>query len=932
MLKTLQRFVVTSGSLLLFTLTAPGCHRDPPSDPGPGDASVDIPDGGSNEPDGGSEQPRFDRTKHVDPFIGTDDSNSPFPVPGGAGGSTFPGATVPFGMLQLSPDTPTASPSGYRYRDAQIEHFSLTHFNGAGCPNNEDLPFLPLVGALSLSPFGANWANFRTAYDKQTEAASPGYYRVTLAGGLDVELTTTTRTGMARLRYPASKEAQFLLHTGRSATGTRAGTVRIVGNDQIQGTATSGGFCGSGETFTIYFAVKFDRPFTASGTWLGNSLRPGTTSANGTASAGSGGYVTFDTSENPVVQMKMGVSFVSVGNAAANLAAENAGWDFDGVRTSAHERWNEVLNRIEISGGEDAELENFYTALYHVFQNPNVASDVNGQYMGFDKQVHTAEGWTVYQNYSGWDIIRSWTHLIGAIAPEAPDIIRSMVVDGEQGGLLPFWSHQSVETRVMVGDPGTVNVANAYAMGVRGFDTESALQLMLKSANDPNETHRYNLNDWLNLHYAGGNAAMTLEYAMADFSIAQFARALGKESLHDEYLKRSHYWTESWNPADKLVEPRVGDQQQGAQAARIYEAQVFGSAAPNTNLALNRTATASASCNANENPGKAVNGTVNTGSTDKWCDNTSTNKWWRVDLGSEQSIDKIVLHHAGAGGESTNWNTQDFSLSVSTDGELFETVVQVAGNTQNVSTHTFTARTARYVKLDIQNAIQVKPVGSWDCQPLVVSDHCGYIEGNAAQYVWMVPHDFQNLFTLMGGQAEAVKGLDKLFTELNAGTLREYFYIGNEPQHGTPWTYNYAQVPWKTQAIVRRIIDETFTGDPGGLPGNDDLGATSAWLVWSYLGMYPVTPGTDVLVINGPQFPQAKVHLANGNVLTIEGEGAGPTSSYVQSLSINGTPTTKNFVRFGDLSSGATLDYVMGVSPNEAWGSGEGDRPPSFSP
>ncbi|QRK04879.1 GH92 family glycosyl hydrolase [Archangium violaceum] len=930
MSKTLQRAVLAYGSLLLLALLAPGCRDD---GPGGADSGVDPPDSGVEtdagvgQPDAGP-PPIEDLARHVDPFIGTDDSDSPFPVPGGAGGSTFPGATVPFGMLQLSPDSPTGSPSGYRYSDPLIEHFSLTHFNGAGCPNNEDLPFLPRVGALTSSP-AANWESFRTGYKKETEAASPGYYRVTLDGDIEVELTTTTRTGMVRLHYPASEVAQFLLHTGRSATGVRIGSVQIVGNDKIRGSVVAGGFCGSSQVFSIFFAAQFDRPFKSSGTWLGKTLSPGKTTAEGT---GSGAFVTFDTTRDPAVQMKIGISFVSIANAEANLAAENSGWDFDAVRTAARERWNEVLNRVELTGGSDADLEQFYTALYHVFQNPNVASDVNGQYLGFDLSVHVADGWTVYQNYSGWDIIRSWTHLVAAIAPEAPDIIRSMVEDGVQGGLLPFWSHQNVETNVMVGDPGTVNVANAYAMGVRGFDTDAALQLMLKSASNPYDTQRWNLSDWLTYHYAGGNAAMSLEYAMADFAISRFAGALGQTAVRDEYLTRSHYWTESWNPADKLIEPRVGAPQPGATASRIYEVEVFGAAAPATNLALNQSATASDSCNASESPSKAVNGTINGGSSDKWCDNTSSDKWWQVDLGSVQSIDKIVLYHAGAGGETTAWNTQDFTLSVSTDNMTFETVATVTGNTANITRHDFTARNARYVKLSIQTAIQVGTLGAWDCQPLDVSSQCGYIEGNAAQYVWMVPHDLEGLFTLMGGHAKAEKRLDDLFTELNAGTERPHFYIGNEPEHGTPWIYNFAQRPWKTQAIVRRIIDEEFNGNPGGLPGNDDLGSTSAWLVWSYLGMYPAIPGTDVLVINGPWFPRARVHLANGNVLTIEGQGAGPTSSYIQSLAIDGMATTKNFVRFADIASGATLKYVMGPTANESWGSGEADRPPSFAP
>jgi putative alpha-1,2-mannosidase len=931
---------LVSGLAFSFTLSQAGCGGGGSANP---DAAVGLADAAPpgtpdaappgtpdaappGTPDAGP-QPLADRVQHVRPFIGTDDSDSPFPVSGGAGGSTYPGAVVPFGMVQLSPDTPTGSPSGYRYSDTQIEHFSLTHFDGAGCPNNEDLPFLPTVGALTSSP-ASNWASFRTGYAKETESASPGYYHVTLAHDIEVELTATTRTGLVRFHYPANARSNVLLHTGRSATGVRAGQVEIVGPDKIRGSATAGGFCGASGTFTIFFAAQFDRPYSASGTWLGTLLSPGSTQASG---SGSGGFLTFDTTTNPVVQMKIGISFVSIANAEANLAAENPGFDFDGVRAAASTAWNQVLNRIEIDGGSAPELQNFYTAMYHVFQSPNVANDVNGEYMGFDGDVHTATGWTVYQNYSGWDIIRSWMHLVAAIAPEAPDIVHSMVEDGVQGGLLPFWTHQNVETNVMVGDPGTVNVANAYAMGVRGFDTDAALALMIKSATDPNNTQRWGLADWIDLHYAG-NAAMSLEYAMADFAISQYAGALGNTTTRDQYLARSHQWVESWNPDDKLIEPRVASPGPGAQAARIYEVQVFGTAAPATNLALDHTATASASCGPGEGPEKAVNGTVNGGNGDKWCDNTSAAKWWQVDLGSEKELSKIVLFHANAGGEGAEWNTKDFTLSVSSDGNAWHLVATVTGNTADSTTHNLTPITARYVKLEIQTAIQTASPGAWDCQPIDDASQCGFVEGNAALYVWMVPHDLEGVFTRMGGHAEAVSRLDDLFTELNAGTDRAHFYIGNEPEHGTPWTYNFTQTPWKTQALVRRIINEEFTLSPGGLPGNDDLGATSAWLVWAYLGMYPVIPGNDALVIHGPQFGKAVVHLANGKNVTIEGEGAGPTSSFVQSLAIDGTATTKTWLRFADIANGATLHFVMGAAANQAWGAGEADRPPSFAP
>jgi putative alpha-1,2-mannosidase len=190
----------------------------------------------------------------------------------------------------------------------------------------------------------------------------------------------------------------------------------------------------------------------------------------------------------------------------------------------------------------------------------------------------------------------------------------------------------------------------------------------------------------------------------------------------------------------------------------------------------------------------------------------------------------------------------------------------------------------------------------------------------------------EGLLTLMGGHAAAVARLDDLFTELNAGTNRPYFYIGNEPEHGTPWTYSFAGAPWQTSEVVRRIVDEEFDTSPGGLPGNDDLGATSAWLVWVYLGMYPVIPGTDVLVIHGPYFPSATLRLANGSTLTIDADGAGPGAPYVRGLRVDGAPTTRSWLRFGEVSGGAALDFEMGPAPDRDWGSGAADLPPSFGP
>ncbi|RSD14208.1 GH92 family glycosyl hydrolase [Amycolatopsis eburnea] len=715
-------------------------------------------------------------TQYVNPFIGTDNSNSPNPVPGGAGGSTYPGAVVPFGMVQFSPDTPTASPSGYRYSDTSIEEFSLTHFNGAGCPNNEDLGLLPITGAIGTSP-GTGWTGYAGRYTKANESTAPGYYKNKLDNyNTTVELSATKRSGSMKLTYPNTTSARLLVNTGRSATGNRSGSISISGS-QLTGAVTGGGFCGSSKTYQIYYVIQFDRAPSGFGTWLGGTVSAGSASTSGT---NSGGYVTFDTSSNTTVQAKVGISFVSLANAQANLAAENPGFDFAGIRSAADTSWNDILNRVQVTGGAAADLQKFYTALYHVFQNPNIASDTNGQYRGFDQAIHTASH-TVYQNYSGWDIYRSWAALIGLLAPnEASDIAKSMVLDGQQGGLLPKWSHNNNEHFVMTGDPGPIIVGSMYAFGVRGFDTAAALTLMDKSSNGgtaQGQAIRGRESGYLSRHYIYEDPSDSLEYSASDFAIAQFAKSVGDTTKYTTYMQRAQWWQNVFGPDSGYVQPR---------------------------------------------------------------------------------------------GSDGNW--------------------------------------------------------AW---PVVPSSDSGYTEGNPSQYTWMVPYNYQGVINLMGGRKTAVQRLDHHFTQLNGGLTQPYFYIGNEPEHGVPWAYNYAAYPQGASSAVRRVMNESFTTGAGGLPGNDDLGATSAWYVFAALGMYPATPGADVLALHGPLFPAVSIARPSGTI-QITGSGAGQGAQYVQSLSVNGTATTKSWIRYGDIAGASSLNYTMGSSPS-GWGTGTADVPPSYN-
>jgi hypothetical protein len=218
--------------------------------------------------------------------------------------------------------------------------------------------------------------------------------------------------------------------------------------------------------------------------------------------------------------------------------------------------------------------------------------------------------------------------------------------------------------------------------------------------------------------------------------------------------------------------------------------------------------------------------------------------------------------------------------------------------------------------------------GSW-LWPVEPASNDGYTEGNAAQYTWMVTYDFAGLIDLMGGPETASQRLDHHFTQVNGGLTTPFFYIGNEPEHGVPWAYNYAAHPQGTSSAVRRVMNESFTTGAGGEPGNDDLGATSAWYVFAALGMYPATPGADVLALHGPLFPSVSIIRPSGTI-QITGTGAGQGAQYVQSLSVNGTATTKSWIRYGDIAGASTLNYTMGSSPS-AWGTSVADVPPSYN-
>ena len=386
-------------------------------------------------------KPAADPAALVNPFAGT-----------GSGGTvvgdvdTFPGASVPFGMMQFSPDTPgRPSGGGYRYTDTSITGFSLTHLSGVGCNITGDVPFLPVTGAIPTDPTGV-----AQPFSHTQETASPGHYGVTLnpgANAIKTEITATDRTGLGSFTYPRTDQARMLVKAADSQNGSSGATFQVTGKNQISGSVTSGRFCGQPDSYTVYYTATFDRPFTGSGTWGGSAaqVRAGATGlavhgtqqpvlkqyVGGPASRRqakpqgggpvAGGYLTFDTRKNPTVRMRVAISYVSTAGAEGNLRAEGGTWDVAKVSAAARAAWNRQLGKIAVSGGATGSRSTFYTALYHSLMHPNLFSDADGRYIGFDDKVHrTARPCPVRQLLRAGTSTGRRSRCCRCIAPEQP--------------------------------------------------------------------------------------------------------------------------------------------------------------------------------------------------------------------------------------------------------------------------------------------------------------------------------------------------------------------------------------------------------------------------------------------------------------------------------------------------------------------------------
>lgn len=745
-------------------------------------------------------------TEYVNPFIGTDYH-----------GHTFPGAALPGGMVQLSPDTGTEGwdwCSGYHYSDSSLMGFSHLHRSGMGAGDWGDILLMPTTGELKVTPGSKENPDegYRSRFSHSEEKATPGFYSVYLKDyGIFAELTVSDRAGYHRYTFPKTEVAHIILDAGHGIRESyRVGSeVKILSDTEIAGYRKSHGFVKHKQ---VYFYAKFSKPFKSSGTWMDDDIKEHSTEATGKYT---GAFVNYETSENETIEVKVGISYTSIEQAHLNLETEIPGWNFDEIKNKAADKWNTALSKIEVQLPDETtpevnmqKLTTFYTALYHSLLFPATYSDVDGNYTGIDKKIYTANDFTYLSDLSFWDTYRAQMPLLTLVDPERSlNTIRTMLAQYEQGGWLPTpQQFGNSYTNDMIGDHPSAVILDAFMKNIKGFDEEKAYEALKKNAVEvPPAEHpskgRIGLEYYKKYGYIPYNklresVSRTLEYAYNDWCMAQFAKELGKQEDYEYFMERATNYKNIIDTSTGFARPKD---------------------------------------------------------------------------------DK--------------------------------------GNWLSPFNPTFVGH----------------------------GDDRHYTEANAWQYTWFVPHDVQGLINLLGGRNKFLAKLDSLFTISSevqesvadvTGLIGQYAH-GNEPSHHTLYLFNYAGMPWKTQNLARKVMDELYHHNPDGLCGNEDMGQMSAWYVLSAMGFYPVAPGQNVYNIGSPVFKKVTVHLDkkfyNGSRLIIETKGNSPENKYISSATLNGKILDRPWFSHDEIKNGATLIFEMKSSPGMTWGSRIEDAPPSMT-
>lgn len=525
---------------------------------------------------------------YVNPFIGASTSEGAAGIYHGLG-KTFPGAATPFGMVQLSPNTITGGDngSGYSYEHTTIEGFAFTQMSGIGWFGDlGNFLTMPATGTLQTAAGSKEHPEegYRSLYSKQEEKASAGYYAVRLTEhNIKAEMTAAPHSGIMRFTFPAHRQSRIQIDLARRVGGTSSWQeIKVIDDRTIAGfmqCTPDGGGWGNGDgkgNYTVYFYAQFSKPLTTYGVWSADipegwtrkrediesaryqqqiskaAVLPGVKERSGKHL---GFYTEFPTEAGEAVLMKAGISFVSIEGAKANLEAEIKGWDFEGLRRQATDRWNEALGKMTVSGGTDEEKRIFYTALYHTMLDPRTFSDVDGQYTGGDGKTHETGKFSKRTIFSGWDVFRSQMPLQSIINPRVVnDMINSLVTLADESGkqYLERWEFLNAYSGCMIGNPAVSVIADAWQKGIRNFDVQKAYTYAKNSVEK-------NGNGPKGYSTGGLSVSLTMEYAYFDWCLGKLAGALGKKKDEKLYLARGANYRNVFDTGKAWFRPRKDD-------------------------------------------------------------------------------------------------------------------------------------------------------------------------------------------------------------------------------------------------------------------------------------------------------------------------------------------------------------------------------------
>ncbi len=720
---------------------------------------------------------------YVNPFIGT--SNY---------GATYPGAVAPSGMVSVVPYNVSKNEGNklntdvgwlsnpYVYQNKTLTGFSHVNLSGVGCPDFGSILLMPTSGNLEV-----DYRKYGSIYSD--EKAVPGYYSNKLDRyHIKTEMTATTRSSISRYTFPEG-EANILLNLGHGLTNESGALLKMVSDTEVEGFKLLGTFCyNPNAVFPVYFVVQFSKPPLKKGYWKKMEELPGPRSQWSKTSgkyklypvyfkeiAGDdiGAYFSWNTTEGEQIEVKVGISYVSIQNARENLNLELSKTNFEELRQQTFNAWNDELSKIKVEGGTRDDKTIFYTALYHILLHPNILQDVNGEYPAMESPLilnqQTGNRYTVF---SLWDTYRNVHPFLSLIYPEKQlDMVRSMLDMYRESGWLPKWELYGRETNVMEGDPAIPVIVDTWLRGIRDFDIDLAYEAMYKSATSPGKENklRPDNDDYLALGYVplrkpyDNSVSHALEYYVADWNLAKLAKTLRKEDDYERFYIQSMGYKNYFDKEYGMIRPKLPD-----------------------------------------------------------------------------------------GSFLTPFDPKQ--------GENF-------------------------------------------------APSPGFHEGSAWNYTFYVPFDTKGLIKLMGGKKDFVEKLQKVFDE-------GLFDMANEPDITYPYLFNFVKgEEWRTQKEVRRLISSYYKNEPAGLPGNDDTGTLSAWLVYSMMGFYPVCPGDMNYALTAPVFDRITIQLNpvfyEKDKLIIETANNNPGNTFIRTITLNNKHLNKYFVKHQELVKAGIIKFEL---------------------